>query len=272
MAELFFKDPTEYIKLEFHLRKNRRPHYSMRAFARDLSFSPSSLTDFMKGRVGMSDNRILQLSNRLDWSKDRTLHFSHLIKAKFEKDAAKRQTSQMQVKIKLKDKSSYFDLNEFKVISDWYNLVIIEICHLEDNITIEKLVDALGITSQQVKTAIKNLKQLEIIQETDHGLKPLRSTHQFGDEAPSDAIKNFHSQILQLAQRMVFERNYENRESHSLVFTISSEKIHEMNKEIRKSLYDIVNKFSVESNLNAVQIVSLQSFPIYKSSTCGEKL
>ena len=272
MAELFFKDPTEYIKLEYHLRKNRRPQYSMRAFARDLSFSASSLNDFMKGRVGMSDDRILNLSQKLDWSSDRALHFTHLIKAKFDKDVAKRQTAQMQVKIKLRDKSSYFDINEFKVISDWFNLVIVEICHIENNITAESLVKALGISSAQVKTALKNLKQLGILQETSQGLKPLRSTHQFGDEAPSDAIKNFPSQILQLAQRMVFERNFKDRESHSLVFTVPSEKINEMNKEIRKSLYDIANKYSVEANLNAVQIISLQSFPIYKATSSGEQL
>lgn len=272
MAELFFKDPTEYIKLEFHLRKNRRPQYSMRAFARDLCFSPSSLNDFMKGRVGMSEDRIHNLARKLDWSIDRSQHFSHLIKAKFEKDAAKRQSAQMQVKIKLRDKSSYFDLNEFKVISDWYNLVIVEICHIENNITVDILVKSLGISATQVKTAIKNLKQLGILEETANGLKPLRSTHQFGDEAPSDAIKNFHSQILQLAQRMVFERNYKDRESHSLVFTVPTERINEMNKEIRKSLYDIANKYSVEANLNAVQIISLQSFPIYRSVQSGESL
>src|SRR4051812_12625590 len=116
MSELLFKDPKDYIHLEFELRKNRRPSYSMRAFARDLKFSPSSLNDFIKGRVGMSESRIEQLAEFLKWQDERKNHFKDLVLSKFDKDAAIRNTAAMRVKRRLKEKLSSIGLEDFQII------------------------------------------------------------------------------------------------------------------------------------------------------------
>jgi uncharacterized protein (TIGR02147 family) len=262
MAELLFKDPKEYIHLEFELRKNRRPAYSMRAFARDLKVSPSSLNDFIKGRVGMSEARIEDMSQFLNWPEERKNHFKDLVFSKFDKDPAVRQTASMRVKRRLQEKLSYFDLNDFQIISQWYHLVIVEMCQLKDNLTPEIIAESLNLPLAEVKNAIKNLLRVEMIHKTEHGFKPVSDTSHFGDEAPSDAIKNFHSQILTLAQKMIFEKEAPLRISHSLVFSINGKDRDLLNKEIRTDLYKIVNKYAVKKQVNSVHVVSLQSFEV----------
>lgn len=260
MSELYFKDPKDYIYLEYEMRRNRRPSYSMRAFARDLEFSPSSLNDFLKGRVGMSAKRALQLSRKLTWTPERYEHFVDLIKAQFDKDLSCRQTAIMKIKKRMKDKNSYFDSDKFKVISTWYHLVIIEMCHLLDNIKVSDIVQKIQITSSEAKQALSDLTSLRILKLTDQGLKPTDQTFQYGDGAPSDAIRHFHFQIMQQAQNALLTKNMSQRESHSLVFSIQSQDRHKMNQEIRKSLYSIVNKYAVNKNTDSVQIISFQSF------------
>lgn len=264
MAELLFKDPKEYIYLEFELRKNRRPSYSMRAFARDLKISPSSLNDFIKGRVGMSEVRIKNLSELLNWPDERTNHFKDLVLVRFDKDPAIRQTASMRVKRRLQEKLSYFDLNDFKIISQWYHLVIVEMFQLNEELSAEQISDSLKVPLVQIKNAIKNLLRVGIIQTTKKGFRPVSNTSHFGDEAPSDAIKNFHSQVLSLAQKMIFEKEGSLRISHSLVFSLDDADRDLMNKEIRTSLYKIVNKYAVKNKLNSVHVISLQSFEITK--------
>lgn len=48
----FARHAAWYLNNEFTLRKQRRPYYSLRAFARDLSVSPSTLSDLLNSKKG----------------------------------------------------------------------------------------------------------------------------------------------------------------------------------------------------------------------------
>lgn len=268
MVELLLKDPKDYIYLEYESRRQRRPSYSMRALARDLKLSPSSLNDFLKDRVGMSEKRIENIAENLNWSELRKKHFMDLIIVKHNTDPAERQAAMMRINLRVKDKATYFNMDQFKMISQWFHLVIVELCCIQDNITPRKIVEQLGISLTEAKKALNQLSQLGILQKTPQGFKPTEQTLQFGDSVPSEAIRNFHLQILQQAEVALVEKDMSQRESHSLVFSIRSEDRAALNQELRKSIYSIVNKYAVRPNADSVQVISLQSFnPLKGSST-----
>jgi uncharacterized protein (TIGR02147 family) len=201
MTELIFKDPRDYLTFEFELRRSRRPSYSMRAFARDLKISPSSLNDFMKGRVGMSKARVHSIAESLKWTSSRTEHFLDLISSKYETDPGEKQASLLRVRKRVKDGSCGLSLDSFKAISDWYHLVILEICELRDHAEVAQIADDLNLSASTVKDAIKRLQRLGLMHTTEKGLKPTEDLNYFGDDQPSDAINNFQSQILELTQK-----------------------------------------------------------------------
>ena len=232
----------------------------MRAFARDLDISPSSLNDFLKGCVGMSPKRVEQLSKKLSWQPARYEHFLDLISWRFDKDVVLRQTAAMRIKKRMKDKNSYFDGEHFRMISNWYHLVIIELCHLLDDVTPTLIAEKIKISAKQAKGALNDLTTVGILELTTKGYKPVNQVFQYGDGAPSDAIRNFHFQILQQAQHALETLDMSKRESHSLVFSIAAVDRQKMNAEIRKSLYTIINKYAAKENINSIQVVSLQSF------------
>lgn len=272
MSEIFFKDAREYLIFEHHLRKARRPSYSMRAFARDLSISPSSLNDFLKSRVGMSPRRIENISVLLNWSDLRKQHFSDLIQAKFERDSAVRQTALMNVKKRLKNGSYGLSLESFKVISEWYHLVIVELCTLKNHQDVSTIASALGLNRNTTKLAVNRLLGLKLLSETELGLKPSSETNHFGDAGSSEAIKAFHSQVLNLAQAALAKNDQPAFDSQSLFYSVKKNKLAQMNSEIREAVVTIVNRYALTGSADCIQALTLQIFPVWQEAQNGSDL
>lgn len=263
-SELLFKDPRDYIKFEFELRRSRRPSYSMRAFARDLKVSASSLNDFMKGRVGMSQSRVLSIAETLKWSELRTEHFADLIASKYEADPGVRQASMLRVRKRVKEGSSGMSLDAFKAISDWHHLVIIEVCELKDGVDAAQLAKDLDLPLTEVKEAIKRLQRLGLLQLTERGLKATEELSYFGDDQPSDAVVNFHSQILELTQKHLHEKAMSDRYNQSIVFSVNSGDVEAMYADLEKSVLNIVNKYAQAAKRDSVQVFNMHSFSVTK--------
>lgn len=267
MAELLFKDSRDYILLEYELRRARRPSYSMRAFARDLGFSPSSLNDFIKSRVGMSKERIEKISAALQWSPLRKEHFLDLILSKYDKDPGVRRAASIRAKVRTKEGTYGQSLEAFKSISEWYHLVIIEICDIRDFVSATEVSKDLGISLLLATQAIKRLIKLGFLEETLQGLKPSDESSYFGSDSSDEALRNFHSQVLSLAQKALEEKTPADRESQSLVFSMDRGETSAMHEEIRKSIISIVSRYAQTSQRNSVQMLCLQVFPVLQKET-----
>ena len=263
MAELLFKNPQDYLQFEYDLRRARRPSYSMRAFARDLEMSPSGLNDFMKARVGMSEARVHFISSQLAWSAERTQHFHDLIRAKFDKDRGVRAAALARVKARLKEGSASLTVDEFKTISEWHHLVILELCEIRDHIQAKQIAKDLDITLPQVTQALKRLIKLKLITQSERGYKPTELNTHFGDEAPSEAIRFFHSQLLERAQKALQVTPIEERDSQSMVFSIDSKDAAKMSAEIRNSISNIVNRYAQTKKSDSIHALTFQVFPVW---------
>lgn len=266
MAVLLFKDPRDYIKFEYELRKARSSAYSMRAFARDLKVSPSSLIDFMKGRIGMSQDRVEKIAFYLKWPHPQKEHFSDLIFSKYSKDKSVKQAALIRVRKRLKDGSLGISVDAFRTISDWYHLVILEIFNIKGNIGVHDLAVDLNLPVETVQKAIKRLIGLGLLVKDPKragNFRPLENVSHFGDEAPSTAIIEFHLQMLDLAQKALKNLPMEERSSQSLIFSIKKEKLKAMNHEIRKAIMIILNRYMEMGESDSVCAMSLQSFPIW---------
>jgi len=242
----------------------------MRAFARDLDMSPSGLNDFLKGRVGMSSKRVEMIAEILKWTPTRKDYFLDLILSKYDKDPAVRQASQMRIKSRLKEGSFGLSVDAFKAICEWHHLVIRELCDLKDNLKIKDLAKELNITPLTAGKAVKRLLKLGLLVETKKGFKPAEANCHFGDEVPSDAVREFHSQILDLAQTALKEKTMTERESHSLVFSVRKEDMAQMRSDLKKAILQIANRYAHAENRTAIQALSLQVFPVWTETIESE--
>jgi len=202
----------------------------MRAFARDLQVSASGLNDFMKGRVGLSEKRVLSISNLLGWSPARREHFQDLIWCEDDSQPARQATAQLRVRKRTKAGSANYSMDVFKAISEWQHLAILEITTIDSHLSEEMIAQKLGLHLNKVRPAIRRLIKLGLLEKTSEGFLPDSDASWFGDDGQSEAVKNFHSQILSLADRALEKNESAAHDSFSLVFSIPSEalpKIHQ---------------------------------------------
>ena len=123
----------EWLKQEFSDRCRRNPRYSLRAFARDLLFLPSRLSDVLNGKQGLSAKTASQLARRLGLSQAETQEFIALVEAEDARSITQRTLAQAQLE-QMKARPSAFqglDADTFAVISDWHHFALLELVTLD---------------------------------------------------------------------------------------------------------------------------------------------
>jgi uncharacterized protein (TIGR02147 family) len=220
MNTLLFKDHREYVRFELKLRQERRPAYSMRALARDLRMSPSSLCDFLAGRVGLSRERSKVVGDHFAWPEPVREHFWDLMQAKYAKLPEARKKAKFRAATRTREASVSVPLDSFKVISEWYHLVILEIHSILGGHVDPKAVSArLNISAATVRDATDRLVRTGLLKENTEGLLlPAETDTWIGDEAPSACVRSYHAQVLGLAMKAIENVAMDERESLSLMF------------------------------------------------------
>src|SRR5262245_32015851 len=95
--DVFPPDPRQYLKSELELRQQRRPQYSLRAFARDLNMSPSTLSDFFHGKLGLSRERVRHVGEKLRLSEAQQEHLNDLLESRFARKNEDRKAAKWRV-------------------------------------------------------------------------------------------------------------------------------------------------------------------------------
>lgn len=239
---MYTEDHREYLKRELAARVSRRPHYSQRAFARDLGLSPSSLTDFLKGRIGFSPGRITQISKQLNLSSEQREHWKDLVETKFNRDLAKRKLSLLRVKARLDAEHNALSIQEFKTISEWHYLAFLELIEINPYkySDLKKAASELGITLKLLKESVQRLIDLKLLRTNEQGHYEVDPNTQFGNHAPSEAIRSFHLQILDKAQKALETHEMSRRFNSSTFIGLPKEKVPVIMDELKSLAYKVL--------------------------------
>ncbi|MGE0529025.1 MAG: TIGR02147 family protein, partial [Bdellovibrionales bacterium] len=222
----FPEDARQYLREELHLRKRRRPHYSLRAFARDLEMSPSFLCEFLAGRQGLSRERVLWIGRRLNLSPDQREHFWDLVESRFGRTTGLKKAAGLRALQRCRSSRYRLSLDRFQFVADWYHFAILELLSLDGvEVRPRDLSQVLGISPAIVKEALKRLTELNLIKKvkTESGIKLQVRTDVtvVGDEGESRAIQMAHQAMLGLHAEAVDTMPISDRESLSIIFSIS---------------------------------------------------
>jgi len=264
----FPNDPRVYLREELELRKRRRPHYSMRAFARDLEMSPSFLCEFLAGRQGLSRERVSWIARRLDFSNEQGEHFWDLIEARFGRTQDAKRAARLRVGQRLKNTDARMSLERFQFISEWYHFAIVEILLLPGPQRSEQdLARILDISQAKVTSALKRLRDLELIEpDPGNAERPwlIKSEYTFvGDEGADRAIQLAHQQMLMMHTRAIETRAVEDRHSLSVVFSMNNASFTEFSRELREAVVNVLSRFADDAKpKDQVTCLSLQALKL----------
>lgn len=181
---------------------SRNPSYSLRAMAKNLDVSPSTLSEMIRGKRNLSVERAMQIAAKLGLDSAESEYFCLLVQRGQVKDPGMQEIIQKRMQSLNPEASKINNLSVdlFRMIADWYHSAILHLCDLKDfNFKSTEIAQRLGITVFEAEAAIERLLRLELlsIDENGHAVR----TNDFLAEAtiPNESLRKFHKQTLEKA-------------------------------------------------------------------------
>ncbi|MEZ0390658.1 MAG: TIGR02147 family protein [Pseudobdellovibrionaceae bacterium] len=237
----FVEDHRDYILREMRRRAHRRPFYSQRAMARDLKLAPSTLTDFLKGRMGLSPGRVQQISKILGLTQEQIHHWQDLISFQFSKKQEIKSMNLIRIRSRIESEKNSLTLEQFKTISEWQHLAVLELIEMNSSqySQIQKTAKALGCSVPELKAVFLRLESQGLLKKDEvSGQWAVSSSTMVGNSKASEAIRKFHRDMLTQALLALEKQPMETRFFTSALVGLSTDQV----QRIKETLEHLPNR------------------------------
>lgn len=261
----------EILKQAIEERCKKNPSYSLRAAARDLGVSHGYLSLIIHGKKRLNFQRALQISQFLKMDEVRSQLFLRAVALESMKNLASRAYIENSLSGETSEKSREFatlELDRFRILSEWYHIAILDLTLLKqfkpDSFWVAS---ELGITVDQVKSAIARLERLGLLEVT-HGKWKKTTAKLFVPTTHSDrAIRNFHEQMIEKAQEALNSPDPEDflaRDISGITFVADPAKMPEAKKLVEKFKRQMLELMG-SGESNALYQMNVQVFQLNKT-------
>lgn len=265
-SQLFFDDYRRYLREAFDLRSSRNKSYSLRAFARDLGLAVSTLTELLNGKYGLSPERAVSVAKNLNLNDLQTQHFSNLVAMKYARKAEDKERARLAVEERLATPSQELTTDQFKTVSEWHHLAILELAELKgfvsDPVWMSK---RLGLTLEVVQESLDRMERLGLITRNEGEIKPTGTFTSVGNGLASEAIREAHRQVIAKAAKALDSQEVEKREVSSTMFSIDTEDLPAAKEELMKFRRQFAMKYTKGKNPDSVYCLGIQLFSLLES-------
>lgn len=266
------RDPKQILREELSKRMGANPQYSLRAFARDLKLSPQQLSNVLNGRKGLSVRAAATVAERLGFSADERDYFCHLVQSRFARGRVAKDLAQSRLK-ELREAhneaSASLSLDSFRIISDWYHFALLELIKIEGG-SFKKLpafARRLGIPRIEVEMALGRLERLELVSRGDAGFAINQETVMTPTGVPSEALRNFHRQVIEKALASVTTQSVNERVLNTTMLPVARSQVPQAQKMIDEFWRSFVAKISAREGERDVYALAIQFFNLTPNQT-----
>lgn len=259
----------QYLNNEFEQRVRKNRSYSLRSFARDLSITSSWLSEVLNGKKGISSEKAKAICYSLGLSSVESKLFQLSVKAAHSRSEKDRKQAVIELKNFRAGKSSLKKLSndEFRPMSDWYYLAILELTELpECEHSLEWFAKKLNLPLKLVSSAITRLLDQGHLVFENKVFRAVNTESSTTFDIPSDMIKKYHRQIMDQASQALQEQPVQQRDFLNMTLAFDIERAEEAQKVLRKFQQEFAEKFYPENseNKNSVYQLSMHFFRLDK--------
>lgn len=268
----------EYLKDYYEYHKDSTSYFSFRYFSKKAGFaSPSWLKFIINGERNLTEDGIERFIGALGMQKDEADYFRALVKFNQAKtELEKNEHFKALMALSAGPEFKFIDKAQYEYYSKWYYSAIRELVTLpgfqEDSTWIASRLRP-AIEPSQARKALKLLKRLGFLRYNDENklvqADPAITT---GDEVNSLSIRNFHRQMIGLAQESIERFPRDLRQISSLTMGISEACFQHLKArlvEFEHEIMEIVSK-SNDSSDRLYQL-NFQFFPLSDTNTTEPK-
>ncbi len=232
---------------ELATRRNRNALYSMRAFARDLNLGLGSLSEVLSGKRDLSKNNLVKVLQNIELKPEQK---DFLLR----KQAPPPKSPEALHQLLLED--------QFKLISDWYYLAILNLAKLKKNKAAPPwIATRLNIEVYLCIEALERLQRLNLLKIEKNRLVRTSQPLTTSSDLPSTAIRKHHSQNLMLAEKSLHRDPMHLREFGSVTMPVNLKNLPKLKSlllKTRKKAADLLE----DDKATEVYTLSFQLFPL----------
>lgn len=236
-----------FLQEEFARRMEANRRYSQRAFARDLRLSAGELSEILKGKRKLSLKSALKVVQVLGLNQTEARHLAYLVQLEKSRDLGSEQLLSV-----AKDKLGQFTedrqltMDRFRIVSDWYCFAILNLSETDGfKWHTAWIAKRLAISSAEVKIAVRRLERVGLIYRDENSrLKVSKETIWSPDGVPSEAIRNYHRQMLSKAVQALEVQPVTEREFAGVGFPIDPKDMASLKIELNTFIDTLVAKYA----------------------------
>jgi len=253
----------DILREELQLRRENNPQFSLRAFANKLGLAPSTLSDVLNGKQGLSRKKGQSLAKRLAYTRMETDFFLSLIDFEDGRSSTVREEASQRLKSFHQRNELELNLEQWEVMSHWHYPALLELTKTQNfKSDLGWISERLGISKEEAAEALGRLVELGILRKDNRGRYSatgqwlLKSPH----DVPLRCTKNVHKEIMQRALVAMHTYPVKDRNMNALIMSIDSDRFGEARALISKFNTDLNRLLTQSKKRDQVFCFSSQFF------------
>lgn len=257
-------DYRETLKKVFLSRREKNPAYSLRSYARDLSVSPSMLSEVLSHKKKLTRKSATKIKDVLRLSKTDAELF--LLSVDLEQSSPFQTSETVQTEITQRTSTGRtLNLSDdrFTYISDYRHLVMIALFGVKSfKYNLTWIANSLGVFQFQATKIFKRLQKLGVVQMNAKNEPELKKDFILSpDGIPSEAVRSFHRSTLQQAITAIEGVPFQDRSYYSTFFAIDQNDLPAIQDEVREFHRHLYSKYAQKETADRVYGVQNQLIP-----------
>lgn len=198
--------------------------------------SPSRLSEALNGKAGISAASARKITERLGLGAQESQYFYLLV----QKEHARCRHIRVKAAEEVEtfsgiSKKARVNIDQFQVVSEWYHMAILEAFSLPDyEPKLEWFADKLSLPLLTVEQAFKRLFRIGLVELKGTFFQPADAQTIYERDKPSEAVRNFHKQIIEKSLKALDEQTFDEKDNAALVVAIDPEDLPRYREKIRK--------------------------------------
>lgn len=245
---------------------SRNPSYSLRAMAKQLGLSPSTLSEVIKGKRNLSYERGSSLGLKLGLTGKEQEYFSLLVQVENTKDMEMKEALQTQLEvINPNRKVQNLSMDLFRTIADWHHTAILYLSEIQGfSFTPREIAKKLSISPFEAEEAVDRLLRLELLKKTKDGKYEQPPAFLFESTVHNESLRKFHRQTLEKAIQSLQTQTPKEKIVRTETFAIDASLLPKADDLTEEYVAKMKKLFSKSKKKNEVYHLGIQLFNLLK--------
>jgi len=254
------QSPRDFLQSELKRKQSINPHFSLRAYARQLGISPGRLSEILHGKRPITKKQALSVLPKLCLSsRDQTAFLDAVDQFRMKRKAIKVQQSHLKKQIAdVKDLSH----DAFMAIAEWQNFAIYSLleCVWKSEKTTQAIAKKLGLTLDNAQNSLERMERLGMVEKSLSGeWNQIKNSWIYSVD--SAAFRKAHVERLLIAARAVEEVHKDEREIAAVNLAFNRAKLPKAKAMIQKFWKDFAAEMEIDPGED-VYALQVQFYPL----------